>query len=202
MYSSCLIRVSTQLFSLRSSSAFSSFFDFFWFMLLISFLCWIVVLKARWSQASKALRMRHLRLWKRFSFKCFFQSCWSSFLLFFLIFLLFFSILLSVFPSHSSIFSLRHRTHDASRLSSKRTTSSMSFTTSFSSSSSFLIHKVLLSCSFPCSFSSWFSQNSLRTHWLRSDCSSTSRRSRSSDRDDLNELRIAWSAGFLDLFSD
>ena len=199
-YSSCLIRVSTQLFSLRSFFVFFSFFDLFWFMLLISFFCWIVVSKTRWSQASKASRMRHLRSWKQFSFKCSFQSCWLSFLLFFLIFSLFLSILLSVFLNYNSIFSFCSRIHDASHSSSRRTISSMSFTASFSSSSSSLIYRILLSCSFLCSFSFWFSQNSLRAHWLRSDCSSTSRRSRSSDRDDLNGLRVAWSADFLDLF--
>ena len=146
--------------------------------------------------------MRHLRFWKQFSFKCSFQSCWSSFLLFFLVFSLFFPILLSVFSNHNSIFSFRSRIHDASRSSSKWIILSMSFTTSFSSSSFSLTHKILLFCSFLCSFSSWFSQNSLRAHWLRSDCSSTSRRSRSSDRNDLNELRVAWSTDSLDLFSD
>ena len=160
-------------------------------MLLISFLCWVIVSKARWPQASKTLKMRHLRFWKQFSFKCSLQLCWSFFLLFFSVFLLSFSILLSVFPNHNSIFSFYHCTYDASRSSSKQTTSLMSFMTSFLSSSSFLIHKVLLFCSFLCSFLSWFSQNSLKAHWLRFDCSSTSRRSRSSDRDDLNKLRAA-----------
>ena len=171
-------------------------------MLLISFLYWIVVLRTRWSQASKTSKVRHLRSWKQFSLRCSLQLCWSSFLLFFLIFLLFLSILLFVFLNHSSIFSFHHRTHDASRFSSKRIISSISFTTSFSLSFSSLIHKAFLSCSFLCLFSSWFSQNSLRAHWLRFNCSSTSRRSRSFNRNDLNELRAAWSTNFLDFFSE
>ena len=144
--------------------------------------------------------MRHLCFWKHFSLKCSLQLCWSSFLLFFLIFLLFFSILLFVFSNHNSIFLFYHRTHDASRFSSRQITSSMSFTTSFSSSSFSLTHKTFLFCSFSCSFLSWFSQTSLKAHWLRFNCSSTSRRLRSSDRNNLNELRIAWSANSFDLF--
>ena len=201
-YLSCLICVSTQLFSLHSFFAFSSSFDFSWFILLISFFCWIVVSKARWSQTLKTLKMQHLRLWKQFSLKCFLQSCWSSFLLFFSIFLLFFSILLSVFLNYNSIFLFYHRIHDASRFLSRRIILLMSFTTLFSSSSSFLIYKVSLSCSFSHSFLFWFSQNSLKAHWLRFNCSSTSRRSRSFNRNNLNKLRIAWSADFLDFFSN
>ena len=135
--------------------------------------------------------MQHLCFWKQSSFKCSLQSCWSSFLLFFLIFLLFLSILLSVFLSYSSVSSFYHCIHDVLRFLSRWTILSILFTISFLSSSFSLTYKVFLSCSFSCLFWFWFSQNSLKAHWLRFDCSLTSRQSRSFNRNDLNELRAA-----------
>ena len=153
----------------------------------ISFLCLIFVSERRWSRAEKTLKLRLSTVWSLFLFKYFLQSCFSFFRSFFSIFWSFSSISLFVFRNIHSLFLSRLRTRDASRASLCRKTLSSLFMISFSTDSFLLIHKVLLFCSFSCLVSSWFVRNSLRASQMRSDCLSTSCRSRSSHFDDLNE---------------
>ena len=156
-------------------------------MSLILFLCLIFVLRKRWFYTKKTLRSRSSTVWLLSLFEYFLQSCLSSFRSFFSVFWPPSSVLSFVFQNIYLLFSLRPRTRDASRVSLNRKIFSSSFMTSFSTNSFLLIYKVSLSCSFSCLVLFWFVRIFLKAHQMRFDCLLTSRQSRSSYFDDLNE---------------